>query len=77
MAGAADRQWMRGPLCDWAEALLNPERIRSAGYPDGRPIQEKWQEHLKGSQNWPYLLWNILMFQPWHESPPSNGGAPA
>ncbi|MCH8075829.1 MAG: asparagine synthase C-terminal domain-containing protein, partial [SAR324 cluster bacterium] len=66
--------WLRGPLRDWAEALLDPERIRSEGYLNARPIQEKWRAHLTGSQNWQYLLWGILMFQCWHENLRSSEG---
>ena len=61
-------EWLRGPLRDWAETLLAPERIRSEGYLDPKPIQEKWRKHLTGSQNWQYLLWGVLMFQSWHEN---------
>ena len=67
-------EWLRGPLRDWAETLLAPERIRSEGYLDPKPIQEKWRKHLTGSQNWQYLLWGVLMFQSWHENLRSEVG---
>lgn len=57
--------WLRGPLRDWAEALLDESLIRQQGYLDPAPIRKKWLEHLSGRQNWQYLLWNILMFQDW------------
>lgn len=57
--------WLRGPLREWAEDLLDPVRMNADGFLDPVPVQEKWQQHLSGSQNWQYLLWDVLMFQAW------------
>jgi asparagine synthase (glutamine-hydrolysing) len=57
--------WLRGPLRDWAEDLLDPRAMRSDGLLDPGPIQHKWREHLAGRRNWQHPLWNILMFQAW------------
>lgn len=57
--------WLRGDLREWAEDLLNPVRLRSEGFFDPAPIQEKWQQHLSGQRNWQYQLWDVLMFQAW------------
>ena len=59
--------WLRGPLRDWAEALLCEHRLRSEGYLNPRPIRQKWTEHLSGRCNWQDHLWSILMFQSWLE----------
>ena len=59
--------WLRGPLRDWAEALLDESRIRSEGFLNYKPIRNKWSEHLSGRANHQYLLWDILMFQSWLE----------
>ncbi|MGH6802317.1 MAG: asparagine synthase (glutamine-hydrolyzing), partial [Methyloceanibacter sp.] len=56
-------QWLRGPLKNWAEDLLNPSALGSAGLLEPMPIAEKWAEHLAGTRNWQPFLWNVLMFE--------------
>lgn len=59
--------WLRGPLRQWAEDLLDEGRLCREGYLHPEPIRQKWNEHLSGRQNWQYWLWNVLMFQAWLE----------
>lgn len=58
-------QWLRGPLRNWAENLINSNHLHEEGFFDVSFIQKKWQDHLSGHRNWQYELWNILMFQAW------------
>lgn len=57
--------WLRGPLREWADGLINEARLRQEGYFNPIPIRLKWAEHLSGKRNWPNHLWNVLMFQAW------------
>ncbi len=60
-------QWLRGPLRDWAESLLDENRIVREGFFCPAPIRKMWDEHLGGKHNWQYHLWDVLMFQQWLE----------
>lgn len=63
--------WLRGPLKDWASALLDPTRLSREGWFDANVITTHWQDHLSGRANWGLQLWPVLMFQAWLE----NNGA--
>jgi len=60
-------EWLRGPLKDWAESLLSEEVIRNHGLLNYETINKKWNEHQSGKKNWHGHIWNILMFNAWHE----------
>ncbi|MFL6716694.1 MAG: asparagine synthase (glutamine-hydrolyzing) [Burkholderiaceae bacterium] len=57
--------WLKGPLRDWAESLLDAGRLQREGYFAVTPLRRKWAEHLSGKHNWEYQLWDVLMFQSW------------
>ena len=60
-------EWLRGPLRDWAEQLLQPARLEREGYLDPAPIRSMWAEHLGRGRQRQYELWNVLMWQAWLE----------
>ncbi len=61
-------EWLRGPLKEWAESLLDESRLRKDGFFNADFVRNKWREHLSGKRNWHYQLWNVLVFQAWLES---------
>jgi asparagine synthase (glutamine-hydrolysing) len=58
-------EWLRGPLRDWAEDLLEPSSLRQEGYLDPEPIRKAWTDHLAGRRNEAARLWTVLTFQSW------------
>jgi len=58
-------RWLRGELRDWAEALIDPARLRAQGLFDAQTVQRRWLQHQCGAKDWSPNLWGILMFQAW------------
>jgi asparagine synthase (glutamine-hydrolysing) len=61
-------QWLRDPLREWAENLLDEKRLRRQGVLVSDAVRCLWTEHLSGRCNHQYVLWSILMFQAWLET---------
>ena len=60
--------WLRGPLREWAEELLDERRLLNEGYFRPESIRRTWEAHLGGRVNEQYRLWTVLMFQSWLEA---------
>lgn len=58
-------EWLKGPLREWAENLLDEQRLRNEGFFRPEPIRRMWQAHLAGKGRFEERLWNVLMFQAW------------
>jgi asparagine synthase (glutamine-hydrolysing) len=58
-------EWLRGPLRDWAEHLLDPQRLSEQGFLDAARVRARWQEHLAGTRDAQDELWTALTFQAW------------
>lgn len=61
-------QWIKGPLREWAEGLLDSRRLASEGYFDPLIVQARWADHLSGRRDSTAAIWSILMFQAWIEA---------
>ncbi len=60
--------WLRGPLREWANDLLDEKALQMAGYFRSELVGKRWRDHLSGRNNWQDSLWNVLMFNSWIES---------
>jgi asparagine synthase (glutamine-hydrolysing) len=58
-------EWLRGPLREWAEALLSDNRLDQEGYFNHSLIRKKWVDYLDGDDRHKLFIWNVLMFQVW------------
>ena len=59
--------WLRGGLRQWAEGLLDGSRLKQEGYFNAQAVTQRWREHIRGEHNWEHDLWNVVMFQAWHD----------
>jgi asparagine synthase (glutamine-hydrolysing) len=57
--------WLHGPLKEWAEDLINPDKLRNQGFFVHEQVQTKWIEHQDEKRDWSSQLWGVLMFQAW------------
>lgn len=57
--------WLRGPLRDWAEDLLDPRTLAEAGLVAPGPVRAAWRQHLEGRADRRFPLWNLLMLEAW------------
>jgi asparagine synthase (glutamine-hydrolysing) len=59
--------WLRGPLRQWAEAQLDPDRLADGGLIDPAPIRSAWNDLQTGRRHTGPALWAAVMFQGWKE----------
>nr|WP_283937770.1 asparagine synthase (glutamine-hydrolyzing) [Sphingomonas hankyongi] len=58
-------EWIKGPLRDWAEGLLDSSSLSAEGWFDADIVRARWKQHLNGGRDSTQALWAILMFQAW------------
>ena len=61
-------RWLRGPLRDWAESLLDTRKLDDGGFFDTYLVRKTWEDHLSGRRNAQHYLWPVLMFNAWFEA---------
>ena len=65
--GVPIEYWLKGPLLDWAENLLDENELKKQGFFDSTIVREMWDEHKEGKRRWHVQLWRLLIFQMWYE----------
>ncbi|MBR0843879.1 asparagine synthase (glutamine-hydrolyzing) [Bradyrhizobium liaoningense] len=60
-------EWLRGPLNVWTLDLLSPSRLQSQGLFNVKLVEKRLREHMSGARNHGHWLWNVLIFQAWHD----------
>lgn len=65
--GLPVEDWLRGPLRDWGESLLEESRLRAEGFLQPEAVRRIWNQHVAGKKEHTFLLWSLLMFQAWLE----------
>ncbi len=58
-------EWLRGPLRDWAEDLLNDTALAADDLLNQQPVRDLWQQHQSCNYDHTSALWSILMLQAW------------
>jgi asparagine synthase (glutamine-hydrolysing) len=62
--------WLRGPLREWGEALLDQRRLEEQGLFDPGPLRERWIAHQTTDADWGYPLWTALTALAWLDANP-------
>jgi asparagine synthase (glutamine-hydrolysing) len=70
-------EWLRGPLRNWAEDLLDARRLAREGWFDSTAVQGRWRDHLSGRRDSGAAIWAILMFEAWLDEQQSSARAAA
>lgn len=65
--GVPVADWLRGPLYEWAQELLDPKKLQQGGLLDEKAVTQLWHQHQCRWQDHSDVLWSILMFQAWLE----------
>jgi hypothetical protein len=50
------------------DRYLSEERIRDQGIFDAAVVQNLVQSHRQAKTDTSWMLWNLIVFQKWHES---------
>ncbi|MCX7019514.1 MAG: asparagine synthase (glutamine-hydrolyzing) [Candidatus Sumerlaeota bacterium] len=58
-------EWVRGELRPLAEEFLLGDRARSRGFFDYDYVRRMLDQHIRGSQNHHYRIWELIMLETW------------
>jgi asparagine synthase (glutamine-hydrolysing) len=66
--GAPVEVWLRHELRDWAEALMGVEALGRHGLLNVEACRRLWTDFQQRGHSFNRVIWNLLMFQAWHEA---------
>jgi asparagine synthase (glutamine-hydrolysing) len=66
--GAPVDVWLTNELRDWAEALMSREALARHGLLNVEACRTLWEDFTQRGCGWNRVIWNILMFQAWHQA---------
>ncbi len=61
-------RWFREDLREMAYDILLSPRAVQRGYFHKHAVEKLLDEHVSGTKNWHYRLWNLLMLELWHRT---------
>jgi len=59
--------WLRGPLYEWAQEVLDEEKLAADGIFDPAMVSGLLKEHRRGRTDQRKKLWTLLMWQLWYD----------
>jgi asparagine synthase (glutamine-hydrolysing) len=59
--------WLRNELREWGEALMSRQALGRHGLLDVEACRNVWEAFILRGGRWNPLIWNLMMFQAWHE----------
>jgi asparagine synthase (glutamine-hydrolysing) len=65
--------WLRGPLREWAESLLDERGLALDGHLDPKVVRQTWERQLAGQGRSEHQIWSVLMFQAWLDKSRTSG----
>jgi asparagine synthase (glutamine-hydrolysing) len=67
-------EWLRGPLREWAEDLLDTNALADGGWFQPAAVRLAWRRHLACEADLSPALWTVLAFQAWSRATAAGAG---
>ena len=61
------QEWLKGPLREWSNDLLNPTRIKKQGLINSDLFNNEWTGFVNNKNESTSQIWSLLMLQSWME----------
>ena len=66
--GVPIEKWVRGPMVDWAESLIDPVALKDQEMLDPDIVNSCWQNIKSNHDADAEFIWRILVLQQWLDS---------